>query len=109
MSLHDLDDDNVDEGFDGEEETNEEPSAARKVVTQLQSAVDWYSATVHPYMQSVKGPVTYVMWCLLTTALIAGLPTVKAISSDPYTELGLIIQEQQEAQQRAQPKSVARQ
>lgn len=108
MDLHDLEDEHVEEEFEGEEDPNKEPSPGRKVVNKLQAAVDWYGATVHPYVQSVKAPITYIMWCLLTTALIAGLPTVKAISSDPYTELGLIIQEQ-EAQQRAQPKRIARQ
>lgn len=83
-----------------EEDRNEVPSMAQEVVIKLQEAATWYSETIHPYVKSVKEPIGYVMWCLLTVGIIAGLPTAKAVFSDPYTELSMILQEQEAEKER---------
>lgn len=83
-----------------EEDSSDAPSMAQEVVIKLQEASNWYSETIHPYVQSVKEPIGYIMWCLLTVGIIAGLPTAKAVFSDPYTELSMILQQEQEEKDR---------
>jgi hypothetical protein len=82
-----------------EDEHDEQPSTAQKLVGQLQAAVDWYGINVQPYVQAVKAPMGYLLWCVVTAGLIAGLPTAKAISSDPYTELSVLVQTEIEREQ----------
>lgn len=93
VGLSDIEDNEMDFDDMVEEEHQAEPSSARKMVAKLQSAADWYSETVHPYIDVVKKPIGYVLWCAVTFAVIAGLPTAKAVFSDPYTELSSILLE----------------
>ena len=94
-----MDHDNFNDTDKFEDETEEQPTMAQKLVGQLQDVANWYGTNVHPYLQAVKAPVGYVLWCALTIGLIAGLPTAKAISSDPFTELSVQIQMEQELEQ----------
>ena len=102
--INDLDEDIFDDELTPETEDEAGPSVARKVIAKMQSASDWYAETVHPYILAAKQPVTYVMWCAATFAVIAGLPTAKAIFADPYTELSSVLVEQEilEAERKAQ-------
>jgi len=103
--IGEVEDDNMEETEMQDEGKTEAPSIAQEVVIKLQEASAWYSETVHPYVKAVKEPIGYVMWCLLTVGIIAGLPTAKAVFSDPYTELSMILQEQEmeKERQKARP------
>lgn len=102
--INDLDDEMFENGELAPETEDVEPSLVQKGIAKLQSASDWYSETVHPYIQAIKQPVGYIVWCAATFAVIAGLPTAKAIFADPYTELSSVILEQEllEAERKAQ-------
>lgn len=101
-----LDDDAFDEQALLDEEQGSSPTMAQSLVSKLQDAATWYSVNIHPHVTKVREPLGYMIWCVATFGVIAGLPTAKAIFSDPYTELSMILQAQE--QERLAPPPRAR-
>lgn len=103
-SIADLDDDLFQDEETTPETEDASPSMAQRAIAKLQSYSDWYSEAVHPYFEAVQQPLGHLAWCAVTFAIIAGLPTAKAIFADPYTELSAVLLEQEmaEAERKAQ-------
>jgi hypothetical protein len=90
-----IEDDTFEDQDIQEEEENADPTMAQKLVEKLHDAAAWYNETIHPHVLKVKEPIGYLLWCAVTIGVIAGLPTAKAVFSDPYTELSVEIQERE--------------
>jgi len=100
-----LDDDAFDEQELIEEEQNSPPTFAQNMVLKLQDAAAWYSDNIHPHITKVREPLGYIIWCVATAGVIAGLPTAKAIFSDPYTELSMVLQAQEQERNTPPPRA----
>lgn len=98
VGLNDIEETEIDEHELDEHDDDAAPSIVRRAISKLQGASDWYAESVHPYIESVRQPIGYVLWCAVTFAVVAGLPTAKAVFSDPYTELSAILVEQELAE-----------
>lgn len=107
-SIADLDDDIFHDEETSPEEEDDSPSVAQRAIAKLQACSDWYSEAVHPYFQAVQQPLGHLAWCAVTFAIIAGLPTAKAIFADPYTELSAVLVEQEMAEAQRQEQLLRR-